>query len=127
MPGAGNPESPPTAGATSSDQTGAGKKAKAAKASKASAADTSGAASTGTAANTSATAPALSTGMTVKDNTGAAIGTISKLDTGASGSVATIKMGTDNFQVPATSLAVANGAATINLTQAQIAAQVHPK
>ena len=89
-------------------------------------------AATGAAANTNATAgaptQALSSGMTVKDNTGASIGQVAKLDTDASGkTMATIKMGADSFQVPAANLATANGAATINLTQAQIAAQLHPK
>jgi hypothetical protein len=93
---------------------------------------TSGAASTGAAANTNATAGAptqpLAAGMTVKDNTGAAIGQVAKLDTDAAGkTMATIKMGADSFQVPAANLATADGAATINLTQAQIAAQLHPK
>jgi len=91
-------------------------------------AKTGAAASTGAAANTSATSPALSAGMTVKDNTGASIGQIVKLDTAANGaSMATIKMGADSFQVPAANLASQDGAATINLTQAQIAAQLHPK
>lgn len=90
------------------------------------------AAATGAAANTNATAGAptqpLAAGMTVKDNTGAAIGQVAKLDTDAAGkTMATIKMGADSFQVPAANLATANGAATINLTQAQIAAQLHPK
>jgi hypothetical protein len=95
-------------------------------------ATTGNAAATGAAANTNATAGAptqpLAAGMTVKDNTGAAIGQVAKLDTDAAGkTMATIKMGADSFQVPAANLATADGAATINLTQAQIAAQLHPK
>jgi hypothetical protein len=87
-------------------------------------------AATGAAANTNATAPTtpLSTGLTVKDNTGLAIGQISDVKTDASGkSMATIKMGANSFQVPAANLAVANGAATINLTKAQIDAQLPKK
>ncbi|HEY2481744.1 MAG TPA: hypothetical protein VGI30_06045 [Caulobacteraceae bacterium] len=85
------------------------------------------AANTGTAANTSATGAALSAGMTVKDNTGVSIGQISKLDSVNGTQMATIKMGAQSFQVPAASLAAANGAATINLTQAQIQAQLPSK
>jgi hypothetical protein len=83
---------------------------------------------TGAAANTNATATAAVTaGLTVKDNTGAAIGQISEVKPDAKGvAMATIKMGADSFQVPTTNLAVQNGAAVINLTQAQITAQLHP-
>jgi hypothetical protein len=94
-------------------------------------ASAAGAADTGAAANTNATAaPAqpLATGLTVKDNTGAAIGQITAVKTDAAGrSMATIKMGADTFQAPAANLAVQDGAAVINLTQAQIASQLHPK
>lgn len=83
-------------------------------------------AETGSAANTSATAP-LANGMTVKDNTGASIGMISKMTPDSSGgSMVTIKMGADAFQVPAANLAVMNGSAQINLTKAQIESQLHP-
>jgi hypothetical protein len=90
------------------------------------------AASTGAAANTSANTPAptqpLATGMTVKDNTGASIGQIAKLAADSSGkTMATIKMGADTFQAPAEVLAVQDGAATINLTKAEIDAQLHGK
>jgi hypothetical protein len=90
------------------------------------------AASTGAAANTSANTPAptqpLAAGMTVKDNTGASIGQIAKLGADSSGkTMATIKMGADTFQAPAEVLAVADGAATINLTKAEIDAQLHGK
>ena len=90
------------------------------------------AASTGAATNTSANTPAptqpLAMGMTVKDNTGATIGSIAKLGADASGkAMATIKMGADTFQAPAEVLAVADGAATINLTKAEIDAQLHGK
>lgn len=85
-------------------------------------------AATGAQANTNATTASLSTGMTVKDNTGAAIGKISKLGADSSGaSVATITMANGAFQAPATALAVQDGAATINLTKAQIDAQIKGK
>lgn len=80
-------------------------------------------------APTPATPPAaqsVATGMTVKDNTGVAIGQITDLKPDASGAqLATVKMGEDSFTVAATALAVQNGAAVINLTQAQLQAQVH--
>ncbi|HEY7901357.1 MAG TPA: hypothetical protein VIC25_09250 [Caulobacteraceae bacterium] len=80
-------------------------------------------ANTGTAENTSASAANLSVGMTVNDNTGAAIGPITALTSGANG-MATIKMGEQSFQVPATNLYMSNGSATINLTRAQLQAQL---
>jgi hypothetical protein len=89
----------------------------------ASAGATNATAATGAAANTSATAPASFTvGQQVQDNTGASIGTISSLNTGADGQqMAVINMGGKTFQVPASRLGTNNGAAEINLTQAQIA------
>src|SRR5258708_1983804 len=79
-------------------------------------------------ANTNATTTSLGMGMTGKDNTGAAIGKISKLSADSSGaSVATIKMANGSFQAPAASLAVQDGAATINLTKAEIDAQIKGK
>jgi hypothetical protein len=65
--------------------------------------------------------PGLKEGMAVKDNTGAAIGSITTIKPDGTGrQFATIKMGEQAFQVDASSLAVANGEATINLTAAQI-------
>lgn len=93
---------------------------------------TSTAPATGSAADTSATAgasaaAALSVGEPVKDNTGATIGAISSINTSANGQqMAVIKMGNDTFQVPGDRLGVANGAATINLSQSQIAGMIHP-
>jgi hypothetical protein len=59
--------------------------------------------------------------MSVKDNTGAMIGSVSEVKTGADGKkTATIKMGADTFAVDTASLAVANGAATVNASQAEI-------
>jgi len=80
-------------------------------------------------ANTSATAgaAAFSVGEPVKDSTGATIGAISSLNAGANGQqMAVIKMGTDTFQVPSDRLGAANGAAEINMTQAQITGMLHP-
>lgn len=92
---------------------------------------TSGAApSAATGANANASVPAqLSEGLTVKDNTGASIGEVSKVETDSKTGqkMATIKMGSDSFRLPADRLALADGAATVNLTQAQIQAQLHPK
>ena len=68
-----------------------------------------------TAANAGASTDVAS-GMTVKDNTGASIGEV----TGVKAGVATIKMGTDTFTVDTSKLAVQNGAATINATQADL-------
>ena len=58
----------------------------------------------------------LTSGMSVKDNTGALIGEIKSLK----GGVATIQMGSDTFSVDSSKLGVANGAATINATQAEL-------
>jgi len=82
-------------------------------------------ASTGSAADTNAVA--LSTGLTVKDNTGAAIGQITDIAADKSGTqLATIKMGSDSFRLPTDRLAVQNGSAVVNLTQAQIEDELHP-
>jgi hypothetical protein len=40
--------------------------------------------------------------------------------------MAWIKMGNDTFQAPADRLGVTDGAAEINMTQAQITAMLHP-
>jgi hypothetical protein len=64
--------------------------------------------------------------MPVKDNTGATIGSIADLKTDPSGKqAAVIKMGSDQFQVSTSNLGSANGAATINLSQGQIANMLH--
>lgn len=64
---------------------------------------------------------AVKTGMSVKDNTGATIGQISEVKTGADGkTTATIRMGADTFAVDTASLAVSGEAATVNATQADI-------
>jgi len=77
------------------------------------------AAATGTGANTAANAGAateVTSGMSVKDSTGAIIGEVSAVKAG----VATIKMGADTFTVDTNKLGVQGGAATINATQADI-------
>ena len=80
------------------------------------------------AANTNATVATLTSGLAVKDNTGATIGQIASLQPDASGKqMATIKMGADTFNVAAADLAVQNGAAVINMTGAQITAMLHKK
>jgi hypothetical protein len=59
--------------------------------------------------------------MDVKDSTGATIGKVTEVKTGADGKkTATIKMGADTFAVDTSSLAVASGAATVNASQAEI-------
>jgi hypothetical protein len=85
-------------------------------------------AATGPGANSSATVSGLTVGMPVKDNTGATIGEIASLGADAGGNqTAVIKMGSDQFQVQTDKLGSSNGAATINLTQAQIATMLHGK
>jgi hypothetical protein len=80
---------------------------------------TSSAGSTG--AMGSAGAGQIASGLSLKDNTGVVVGEISEVKTDASGSkVAVIKMGEQSFSVAASSLAVRDGAAVINLTQAQL-------
>jgi len=80
---------------------------------------------TGASSNTAATAPALAVGLTVKDNTGAVIGLITDLKTDTDGKqVAVVRMGPDAFSVETDRLAVQNGAAAINATQAQLKAML---
>jgi len=82
-------------------------------------------ASTGGAADASAATAALAVGLTVKDNTGAAIGMITQLKPDASGKqVATIKMGADTFAVDGSNLAVQDGAAVVNATQAELQSMI---
>ena|SRR6185437_5003193 len=69
-------------------------------------------------------APSFTVGETVKDNTGAAIGTISSLTGAGASQMAVIKMGDQSFQVQASRLGSADGAAEINMTKAQIAAML---
>jgi hypothetical protein len=61
-------------------------------------------------------------GQTVKDKTGATIGTVAEVkpDAATGKDVATIKMGADTFAVDTSALAVSNGAAVINASQAEI-------
>ncbi|MDB5495784.1 MAG: hypothetical protein JWP86_3121 [Phenylobacterium sp.] len=80
-------------------------------------------------ATTGATAGATVTaGLPVKDKTGLSIGQVTQVKADASGKqVATIRMGADSFAVDTAALAVDNGAATINATQAEIRAMLPKK
>jgi uncharacterized protein YrrD len=67
-------------------------------------------------------------GLPVKDKTGATIGQVADVKADASGKqVATIKMGADTFAVDTSALAVDNGAAMINATQAELKAMLPKK
>ena len=77
-----------------------------------------------------AVTPGLKVGMSVKDNTGATIGAVSEMKPEGNGSgrmFAIVKMDSGMFSVDASSLQVANGVATINMSQDQINSMVHPK
>ncbi len=79
-----------------------------------------GATSTGAAADASANAP-ITSGLSVKDKSGATIGQITQVKPDAGGKqTATIKMGADSFAVDTSALVVQNGAAVINSTQAEL-------
>ena len=71
-------------------------------------------------ADASATVP-VTAGLPVKDNTGATIGKVTQVRPDASGKqTAVIAMGADTFAVDTAALAVQNGAAVINASQADI-------
>lgn len=117
---AADPASPPTTSATppagAAPSTGAPAKAPADEP-----ADTTAGAGSAASASAAGADVAVRTGMSVKDNTGATIGQISDVKTGADGkTTATIKMGADTFAVDTASLAVSGEAATVNATQADI-------
>ena len=82
------------------------------------------AAASSSAASPSASASggaSVAAGQVVKDKTGAPIGKVTEVKPDAAGKqVATIQMGADVFAVDTAALAVDNGAATINATQAEI-------
>jgi hypothetical protein len=64
-------------------------------------------------------------GMSVTDNTGAAVGQITAIAPDSTGkNMATISMGSRSFSVDANSLSVVNGTAKINATKAQIEQQL---
>jgi curli biogenesis system outer membrane secretion channel CsgG len=69
---------------------------------------------------------AVSVGQSVKDSTGATIGTVSEVKPDATGTkqMATIKMGEETFAVDTTALAVRDGVVLINATQAEIKAMM---
>jgi hypothetical protein len=78
---------------------------------------------------TSTTAPstvaAVTVGLPVKDKNGMTIGSVADVKTETSGEqVATIRIGADSFAVDTSALAVDNGAAVINATEAQIKAML---
>ncbi len=82
-------------------------------------------AGTGSAADASAAASTLAVGLSVKDNTGATIGQITQLKPDASGKqVATIKMGAETFAVDGANLAVQDGAAVVNASQAELQSMI---
>ena len=88
------------------------------------AAEASPSASSPSGTDVSATAP-LAVGATVKDKTGASIGQVTAVKPDPGGKqVATIKMGTDTFAVETDKLAIADGSATINATQAELKAML---
>jgi hypothetical protein len=79
----------------------------------------------GSAPNTDATAPGVAVGLPVKDNTGVLIGLITDVKTDTDGKqVAVVRMGPDAFSVETDRLAVQNGAASINATQAQLKSMI---
>ena len=83
------------------------------------------AASSPAGADASATAATLAVGATVKDKTGTSIGEVTAVKPDPTGKqVATIKMGTDTFAVETDKLAIADGSATINATQAELKAML---
>lgn len=85
-----------------------------------SAATPSTGASTAATASTPAGSASVTAGLSVKDNTGATIGQVADVKSSGGKQVATIKMGAESFAVDASSLAVADGAATINASQAEL-------
>jgi hypothetical protein len=79
------------------------------------------------AAGSAASDASVTTGMSVKDKTGAAIGQVTEVKADASGKkVATVKMGAQTFAVETDKLAVKDGSAMINATQAEVK-QMLPK
>jgi hypothetical protein len=118
-PSAGNSNMPPTDAPTQSTAPSSSPDS--------STAPSGSAADTSATAGSAAAAPALTVGEPVKDNTGATIGAITKLSVGTNGQqMAVIKMGNDTFQAPSDRLGATDGAAEINMTQAQITAMIHP-
>jgi len=98
--------------------------------------DTAAPAASGAGSNTSATAsgagkttapPSFTVGEVVKDNTGAAIGTITELKGSGDQQMAVIKMGDQSFQVQSSKMGATDGGAEINMTKAQIAGMLHTK
>jgi hypothetical protein len=77
--------------------------------------------SSAAAAPAAATSAAVTAGLPVKDKNGKPIGKVSQVKTDSSGkTIATIRMGADEFGVNASSLAVDNGTATLNVTKSEL-------
>ncbi|CAN7558504.1 hypothetical protein LJR219_004031 [Phenylobacterium sp. LjRoot219] len=80
------------------------------------------------ASSSTGAAATVTAGLPVKDKTGTTIGSVTEVKTDAGGNkVATIKMGADSFAVDTSALAVDNGSAVINSTQAEIKAMLPKK
>lgn len=74
-----------------------------------------------TAGEPAAGAAEVTAGMPLKDSAGVTIGEVAAVEPDSEGkSVATISMGADTFAVDASTLAVADGAATINASQDEV-------
>jgi hypothetical protein len=72
-------------------------------------------------ASAAGTEASVTVGQPVKDNTGATIGKITKLNPPAGGKqTAVIAMGAQSFAVDTSALAVQNGAAVINASQSEL-------
>jgi hypothetical protein len=79
------------------------------------------AAPSSTTAAPAAGSAAVTAGLPVKDRNGKSIGKVSQVKTDPSGkTIATIRMGADEFGVNASSLAVDNGTATLNVTKSEL-------
>jgi hypothetical protein len=77
--------------------------------------------SAATAAPAASATAAVTAGLPVKDKNGKPIGKVSQVKTDPSGkTIATIRMGADEFGVNASSLAVDNGTATLNVTKSEL-------
>ena len=78
-------------------------------------------AATGATSDTTTTSGGLKAGLSVKDSAGVAVGTLSELKTDASGKRwATIRVGADDVSVEADKVKAKDGAATVDMTQAQL-------
>ena len=119
-------DTPSTAAPSTPSTTDAAPPATTSSQSAAPSAGSSGTNSSATAGGTAKTTPpSFTVGESVKDSSGANIGTISSLSGSGDAQMAVIKMGSQSFQVQANRLGSENGAAEINMTKAQIDAMLH--